>query len=155
MDEIVMTSAGNEELELELRRLRAEYEAGETRLAGAMEDAGDANEVGEYLDVQREQDLLGRRIALVEEWLDNARVVPVSTRPHDAAEIGAEAEFEDVDTGERSTFELVSSPEANVARGRLSIESPVGHALVGHHVGETVEVVTPKGRRHLRLLAVR
>jgi len=150
-----MTSAGSEDLENELLRLRAEYEAGEARLAEAMEDAGDANEVGEYLDIQREHELLARRIARIEEWLDHARVVDAEARPHDTAEIGAEAEFEDVETGTRSTFELVSSPESNVARGRLSIDSPVGHALEGHHVGDTVEVVTPKGRRRLRLLAIR
>jgi Transcription elongation factor, GreA/GreB, C-term len=78
-----------------------------------------------------------------------------STRARDVVGLGAHAEFEDLATGERSSYELVSSPESNVARGRLSVTSPVGRALYGHHAGDTVEVVTPRGRRRLRVVAIR
>ena len=151
----MLTTAGVEELEHELERLRTEQALGETRLADAMERAGDPDEVGEYLDAQREQELIARRIAVLEEWLGNSAVLDRPESVHEHAELGARAEFEDVDTGVRSSFELVSSPESNVARGRLSIDSPVGHALLGHHAGEVVDVITPKGRRHLKVLAVR
>ena len=73
---------------------------------------------------------------------------------HDVAEIGAHAEVEDVDAGSRSSYELVGSPESNIARGRLSVDAPVGRALLGHRAGDVVEVLTPKGRRRLKLLDV-
>jgi len=72
-----------------------------------------------------------------------------------AAEVGANAEFEDAQTGERSVYLLVPQAQSDVAHGRLSVESPVGRALVGRRAGETIVVVTPKGRRRLRLIAVR
>lgn len=143
------------ELERELERLRHELATSDARLAQSMERAGDPDEVGEYLDAQREEELIARRIAILEEWLDECTVIDETTASHECAELGARAEFEDVDTGVRSAFELVGSPESNVAGGRLSIDSPVGHALLGHRAGDSIEVVTPKGRRHLRVLAIR
>ena len=150
----MLTTQGVEELRHELERLRAELVLGEDRLAKAMERAGDAGEVGEYLDAQREQELIERRVAVIEEWIENAHPLVVPPTAHEQAELGAQAEFEDIDSGERSSFELVASPESNIARGRLSIDSPVGHALLGHHAGETVEVATPRGRRHLKLVSI-
>jgi transcription elongation factor GreA len=155
VDELTLTSAGIEALRRELARLRVELAAAGDRLAASVPRAGDAGEVGEYLDAQREHELLYHRVALIEEWLDGARTLEVTARAHDAVELGAHTEFEDLDTGESSSFELVSSPESNIARGRLSVDSPVGHALFGHHAGDIVEVLTPKGRRHLRVIAVR
>ena len=144
-----------EELERELERARDALAASERRLAGTTEHAGDAGEVGEYLDAQRDQELFGRLAAFLEERLLQARLLEHATDVHDVAEIGAHAEFEDVETHFRSSFELVSSPESNIASGRLSVDAPVGRALLGHHAGDVVEVITPKGRRRLRLLDVR
>lgn len=155
VDEFMLTSAGVDELQQELERLRSELAAAEQRLSMSMQRAGDAGEVGEYLDAQREQEFLERRLALLEAWLDHAEVLDEPVRTHDAVELGSRTEFDDLDTGEHSCFELVSSPESNVARSRLSVDSPVGRALRGHRVGDTVDVLTPKGRRHLRVVAVR
>jgi len=155
MERAILTSTGLDELRRELDRLRQELAADDNALAQSMERAGDPDEVGEYLDAQRDEELIARRIAVLEKWLEDVTVVDDVPASHERAELGARAEFEDIDTRVRSSFELVSSPESNVERGRLSIDSPVGHALLGHHTGDSVEVVTPKGRRHLRLLAIR
>jgi len=69
-------------------------------------------------------------------------------------EVGSRTELLDLDTGLESAFTLVSPAESNPSLGRLSAESPVGRALLGHHLGETVDVLTPRGHRHLRLLRV-
>jgi transcription elongation factor GreA len=154
VDEFILTSAGVEELREELEGVRSELAAAELRLSKSMQRAGDAGEVGEYLDAQREQEFLARRVALLEGWLDHSEVLDAAARERDAVGIGSQTEFDDLDTGEHSCFELVSSPESNIARGRLSVDSPVGRALCGHRLGDTVEVLTPRGRRHLRVVAV-
>ena len=89
------------------------------------------------------------------ESVDQQYLIPEGKQqPRDGAVIGTATDVEDLDTGVQSHFELVSSAESNLARGRLSVESPVGRALVGRRPGDTVEVLTPKGRRHFKLLAV-
>lgn len=154
MDQQYLTIAGRNEIEHELARLRLARSESGRRLGDSMLLAGDAGDVGEYLDEQREQDLLDRRIELLEERLATAEPIQPAQREHAGAVIGTATDVEDLETGVRSHFELVSSAESNPARGRLSVESPVGRALVGHRPGDTVEVLTPKGRRHLKLLSV-
>ncbi len=155
MDQQYLTPAGRQEIEQELTRLHAARAESERRLGDSMVLAGDAGDVGEYLDEQREQELIDRRIELLDERLATAQTVEPGHTLRAGAVIGTAADVEDLDTGLQSHFELVSSAESNLARGRLSVESPVGRALVGHRPGDTVEVLTPKGRRHLKLLAVR
>ena len=74
--------------------------------------------------------------------------------PNKEVVLGSWAKLEDLDSGAQSRFEVVSSAESNPSQGRISIESPVGRAIFGRHPGETVEVITPKGRRHLKVLAI-
>jgi len=154
MDRFLVTASGLEEMKRELERLLEARAEGEQRLSEALNLAGDAGDVGEHLDAQREQDMIETRIELLEERLASAQVIEPETLPKVGAVIGTAADVEDLDTGLQTHFELVSSAESNPARGRLSVESPVGRALVGHRPGDTVEVLTPKGRRRLKLLAV-
>lgn len=151
----MLSKEGAEQLARELAEHRSALADADRRAEAITLDAGDAGELAEYLDVQRERDLLAHRIELIERWLDRARVLDRPRRTHDVAELGAVAHFEDVATGRVSTFELVSSPESDVGAGRLSIESPVGRSLLGHHAGDTVEIVTPSGRRRLRVVSIR
>jgi len=69
-------------------------------------------------------------------------------------QVGSWTELLDLDTGLESAFTLVPPAEANPSLGRLSAESPVGRALIGHRLGETVDVMTPRGHRHLQLVRV-
>ncbi len=154
VDQQFITPTGRQEIEQELARLRAARTESGRRLGDSMLLAGDAGDVGEYLDEQREQDLLDRRIELLEERLATAQIIEPDRKLHESAVIGTATDVEDLDTGLLSHFELVSSAESNPARGRLSVESPVGRALVGHRAGDTIDVLTPKGRRHLRVIAV-
>ena len=155
MDQQYLTPAGRQEIEQELARLHEARAESEHRLGDSMLLAGDAGDVGEYLDEQREQELIDRRIELLDERLATAQLVEPGHTLRAGAVIGTATDVEDLDTGLQSHFELVSSAESNPARGRLSVESPVGRALVGHRPGDTIEVLTPKGRRHLKVLAIR
>ena len=68
--------------------------------------------------------------------------------------LGCVVSFTDHDAGRRQTYTLVSPHDAAPANGRLSIVSPIARALVGHHVGDLVEVHTPRGVRPLEIAAI-
>lgn len=152
-DELVLTAAGYRDLKAELER--QVFRRGEVaiRIRQAAEVAGDFGDNLDYLDALREQEDVEKRIARLEARLAAATVLKPERVPSAQAVLGSWVELEDLDTGERSRYRLVNSPEANPAQGRLSIESPVGRTVAGHAPGDTVDVVTPRGTRHLRIVA--
>lgn len=153
-EEIVLTPAGYE-------RLRAEYDTlvqvklaqASRRLAEVAADA-DAAEAGEYLDARAELELLQERIDLLDRRLRSARVLAPTTRGGESVRLGSRVTFEDLAAGEAESYVLVSSAEADPLAGRLSNESPVGRALEGRRVGDTVDVQAPHGVRRLRVVRV-
>jgi transcription elongation factor GreA len=154
--ENLLTPEGYEALCGELTELTL---AGRARAADelqrAREIAGDAGDNVELLEARREHERLEARIATVEELLRGARAVEDADLVRGTAGVGSEVEVEDVDSGTHDVFGLVGSPEAAPVEGRISVESPVGRALVGCRSGDVVEVDTPRGTRHLHVRRVR
>lgn len=154
--ETLLTREGYEALRGELDELtlggRARV-ADELRQARAV--AGDLGDNVELLEVRREQEQLEARIAALERLLRDARVVEEADVVPGVAGVGSEVAVEDLDSGGREVFRLVGSPEAAPVEGRISVESPVGRALLGCRSGSVIEVVAPKGVRRLRVRRVR
>jgi transcription elongation factor GreA len=123
-------------------------------LRRASDLAGDLGDNLEYLEARREQQQLEQRIATVEARLRTAEVVEPGARGRGVADLGCEVRVEDVETGAREKYRLVGSPETAPAEGRISIESPVGQALLGRRRGDLVEVEAPRRRRKLRITGV-
>lgn len=138
-----MTADGYAELrsELELLRLDGRRELSD-RLREAREDGPLADNPTLY-DLLADQELLERRIATLETRLAAAEVVTPAAEG--VAGIGTGVRVRDVATGEVVAFELVGEAESDVGNGRVSVGAPVGRALAGRRVGETVEVETPRG----------
>lgn len=156
LSEVVLTRDGYEALSAELAELTL---AGRARVADELQEArtisGDLGDNVELLEARREHERLELRIAAVEEMLRNARVVEQADVVPGTAGVGSEVEVDDVDSGVHDVFRLVGSPEVDPGEGRISVESPVGQALVGRRSGDVVEVVTPTGVRHLQVHRVR
>ena len=154
--ETLLTRQGHDALLAELADLTA---AGRSRIADELQQArslaGNLGENVELLEVRREQERLEARIAVLEDLLRRARVIDESDAVPGLAGIGSEVDVEDLESGVGEVFRLVGSPEAAPVEGRISVESPVGRALVGHTSGDVVEVETPRGIRRLRVRAVR
>ena len=92
---------------------------------------------------------------LLYEELDAATILPDDELPDDVVAMGSVVTFQDVDTGAESTIVLVYPHQADAARHCVSVLAPVGAALVGLRVGETIEWPVPKGgSRHLRVVEV-
>jgi transcription elongation factor GreA len=138
--------------------LRAELEELEgprrTEMAARIKEArelGDLKENADYHIAKDDQGHLEARIRRLRERLRKATVVEASDAASDAFGFGRTAEVLDESTGKRNTWTLVGSTEADLAQGKLSIESPVGRALRDTPVGDAVPVETPRGEKVYRV----
>jgi len=111
---------------------------------------GDLKENGEYHAAKEDQALLETRILRLRRRLRSAVVVETENQS-DTLSFARFAEIRDVDTDQLYTWTIVGPTEADRAAGKLSSESPVARALLGHAAGETVEVSTPRGVRRLKI----
>jgi transcription elongation factor GreA len=132
-----------EELQTEGRRAMAE------RILTAREH-GDLKENAEYHIAKDDQAHLETKIKRLRERLQKAVVVETDT-DDDTFSFGCTAEVLDEDSGTVYTWTIVGATEADLAQGKLSAESPVALALLGHLPGEVVQVETPRGLRKYRV----
>lgn len=139
----MLTPQGRDKLLHELEELKSERRPEIVRrIHEAMEFGGDLSDMGEYNEAKQEQAFVEGRIIEIEHILRDA----VVSEHHASAEVdlGAEVVVTDKD-GNSETFMIVGAPEADPLENRISNESPVGQALMGHRVGEQVTVEVPAG----------
>ncbi|MBS6545945.1 MAG: transcription elongation factor GreA [Butyricicoccus pullicaecorum] len=130
-----------EELEF-LKTTRADEVAEQLKEARSF---GDLSENAEYDEAKNEQGKLYSRIAELEEIIKNAVVVTGDTYAADEVSPGCRFTVEDLEFGDQEEYHFVGSQEANPMEGMISDESPFGKAVLGHKVGEIVEVEAPVG----------
>ncbi len=106
---------------------------------------GDISENSEYDDAKNEQALLEQRIAQLEERLRRATVIDERSVDTSIVGVGVMVHVKDQKSGDSKKFHIVGSAEANLAEQKLSNESPIGRALLGHKRGEVVTVEVPRG----------
>jgi transcription elongation factor GreA len=153
--DVILTPEGLEKLKSEI-----EYLSGEKRreVAERIKEArefGDISENSEYDDAKNEQMMLEARIASLEEKLRSATVIDSSELDTKVVRVGVTVEVDD--SGKTDTFMIVGSTEADPSATpkRLSNESPVGKALLGHKKGDTVQVHLPSGKvRKLKIAKI-
>jgi transcription elongation factor GreA len=112
---------------------------------------GDLKENAEYHAAKEDQGHLETRILRLRHRMRHAVVVERSGDGGNTMDFAREAEVRDLGTDEVHRWTIVGIAEADRAAGKLSAESPVAKALLGHEVGETVELPTPKGVRRLKI----
>lgn len=152
--EIVLSPEGFRKLEKELEYLKSvrRHEVAE-RIKQARQ-FGDLDENSEYDDAKNEQAFVEGRIAELENVLRRARVLNRDTIDPERVSLGSRVTLRELDTGEEFAYTIVSSAEADPADGRISIESPVGRAVMGQKVGSVVEVTAPLGRFRYEIVAL-
>jgi transcription elongation factor GreA len=114
---------------------------------------GDISENAEYDDAKNEQAMLEARIAALEDKLRSASVVDASALSTDEVRVGSIVHVKDA-AGKSNKYTIVGSAEANPSEMKLSNESPVGKALLGHKRGDDVRIVTPRGERTLKITKI-
>ena len=149
--DILITEEGLEKLRSELKEL-VEVRRPEviSRIKGAKE-LGDLSENAEYSAAKDEQSFIEGRIQEIDEVIKHAKVV--DSNHGTTAGIGSLVSV-NVD-GEKDEFELVGPTESDPAKGKISIDSPVGRALLGRKASDSVKVETPDGKIEYKILTVK
>ena len=112
---------------------------------------GDLSENFEYHAAKRAQGKIIRRIRFLQNILTYSRVIDSEQLPKDKVTLLSNVTFTNLDTGETMTYTIVSSHEMNLSEGKISLNSPIGKALMGRRPGDIVEVQAPAGTLKLRI----
>jgi transcription elongation factor GreA len=148
-----LTAEGAEKLKLELAELKGpKREALAARLRFAIQQ-GDLSENADYIQAKEEQGFLEGRIRELDAILKNVVIIEKNQGNKDQVDIGSHITVQEEDYDPETWF-LVGPKEADPRNGRISHESPIGKALIGHKPGDAVEVVTPAGTIHLKILKI-
>jgi transcription elongation factor GreA len=145
--EVILTPGGYKKLKAEIELLSTERRREVADRIRVARQFGDIAENAEYDDAKNDQMLLEHRIARLEDQLRNARVIEKKEISSDVVSVGSTVRLRDVDAKQTVEYHIVGSAEANPSEYKLSNESPVGKAILGHKKGETVDVTTPRGAR--------
>ena len=155
MKEVILTAEGYEKLKEEIELLRTDKRRDIAERIRVAREFGDIAENAEYDDAKNDQAMLEHKIMLLEERLLHARVIEAGDVDTSVVSIGSRVRLKDMDANETVEYHIVGSAEANPAERRLSNESPVGRAIIGHKKGEVVEVSAPRGSLKFKILDIK
>jgi transcription elongation factor GreA len=144
-----ITPEGLEALKAELHELETTSRLAMAERIRYARSLGDLKENAEYHAAKNDSAMLETKIKRLQNHL--RRAVVTETADDDTLAFGRTAEVVDEASGKTHIWTIVGATEADLAKGRLSAESPVGRALVGRAPGETVSVETPRGARSFRV----
>ena len=143
--ESLITQDGLEKLREEVEFLTTQKRREVAERIKEAREFGDISENSEYDDAKNEQAMLEQRIAQLEERLRRSTVIDQAKVDTDVVSVGVIVHVKDQKSGDSRKFQIVGSTEANPAEQKLSNESPIGKALLGHKRGEVVAVDVPRG----------
>ncbi|MEL7542161.1 MAG: transcription elongation factor GreA [Pseudomonadota bacterium] len=155
MDKVPMTTEGFRFLEEEVQRLKTSERPAIVAAIAEARSHGDLSENAEYHAAKEQQGHNEAKIAEIEDKLSRADVIDVSQLSGDNVTFGATVKLVDEDTDEEVSYKIVGEFEADVKDGKVSITSPIARALIGKEVGESIEVITPKGTRAYEILGIK
>lgn len=148
------TEEGLNKLKNELSHLKTKGRSQIAAQIAEARDKGDLSENAEYDAAKDAQGLLELKISKLEEIVSNARLLDESTIDTSKASILTKVKIKNKKTGHIVEYTLVSEEEADLKAGRISLKSPIGKALLGKEVGETVMVDVPAGKIEFEILDI-
>jgi len=149
-----LTAEGYKKLSEELDYLRT---AGREQIASKIKEArsfGDLSENAEYDEAMNEQAIMEAKISRLEEELKHAKILDTEDLSTDEVSIGAHVTVRDLTYDEEMEFQIIGKAQANPDENRISDESPVGRALLGHKEGDIVDVEVPSGVVQFEILRI-
>ncbi|HID78833.1 MAG TPA: transcription elongation factor GreA [Planctomycetaceae bacterium] len=154
-DRIPMTRAGYDKRKAELEHLQnVEMPKIEERIGRAREE-GDLTENAEYQYAKESQGLLQAKINRLRDELSRAVLIDPSRVAKDEVAFGATVRVRDLDLDEEEEFTLVGAGEEDYAAGKILVTSPLAQGLLGHKVGQRVEIEVPAGTTRFEILEIR
>jgi transcription elongation factor GreA len=153
LKDVILTPEGYKKLTQEIEYLSTEKRREVADRIRTAREFGDIAENAEYDDAKNEQAMLEAKIAQLEERLRDATVIDADDVSTDAVALGSMITLET--PAGKATYQLVGSAESDPDENRLSNESPIGRAIIGHKKGETVDVVTPGGPIKVKIVSIK
>ena len=152
--EIILTPEGFQRLKEEIEYLSSVKRDEVAERISAARDFGDISENSEYDDAKNEQAMLEARIYALEERLRSAIVIDSESISTEKVGVGTKVTLQDMQRGDIVEYAIVGSAEADPVAHKLSNESPVGSAIMGHKPGDKVTVSVPQGSKKFKVLTI-
>jgi len=151
---VYLTYEGLKEREQELEYLKTEKRKEISEKIKVALGFGDLSENAEYDEAKNEQAEVELKIVRLEKMLKNAKIIDEEDISTDVVSMGIKVKVLDVDLDEEEIYNIVGSEEADPMNNRISDESPVGKAILGAKIGDTVVVNSPNGEFELKILEI-
>lgn len=152
--EVLLTYEGLKKLETELENLRGDRRREVAERMKQAKSHGDLSENSEYDEARLELAQVESRIIEIENKLKFAHIIDEDEVSTEEVSIGSRVKLLDIEYNEEAEYRIVGSTEANPSENKISNESPVGKALIGHSEGETIDAQTPTGVLKFKILAI-
>ncbi len=151
----VLTRKGEAKLKQELEELKGVRRREVAEKIKVALSFGDLSENSEYDEAKNEQGIMEARIAEIEQTLAHAQIIDDDDISTERVGIGTTVKILDMEMEEEMEFRIVGTKEADINSGKMSDESPIGASILGHEVGEVVDVETPSGTIRFKILEIR
>jgi transcription elongation factor GreA len=155
IEKVPMTLAGYERLVEELKQLKTVERPAIIKAIAEARDHGDLSENAEYHAARERQSFIEGRVMELEAKISLAEIIDVKKLSGKSVTFGATVTLADEDTDEETKYQIVGADESDIAKGLLSITAPLARALIGKSVGDSVEVVTPRGSKSYEIVKIR
>ena len=154
MERVILTREGYEKLAEELNFLKTKKRREVANQLEFARSLGDLRENAEYETAKEAKHQLEIRIGTLEAKLSMAQIVDPKDMPEGKCFLGAIVEVKNQGTGAVMKYTLVAQDEADLAKGRISVTSPIGKGLLGKEVGDVAEIQVPAGKIKLEVIKI-
>lgn len=154
VDPVPISRAGYNKLKEELDRLEKDELPQVRQAVAEAREMGDLKENAEYLTGRERQGFLVGRIQELKGMLNRSDIIDCTQVECDRAMFGTVVSLLDLDTGKKVTYQLLGPDEADYDTGSISIDSPIGRAILGHSIGDKLSVQIPRGERRFEVIEI-
>ncbi|PIE70748.1 MAG: transcription elongation factor GreA [Deltaproteobacteria bacterium] len=154
MERTPITREGYDSLKKELEHLKSTERPNVIKAIEVARAHGDLSENAEYDAAKERQAFIEARINELEYKLGSADVIDPGILPKDKVVFASTVILENIDTGDEVTYQLVGQEESDIDKGRISINSPLGQAMLGKRPGDEVILQAPGGKRAYELIDI-
>ncbi|WP_303970058.1 transcription elongation factor GreA [Sporosarcina ureae] len=150
-----MTAAGKAKLEEELEHLKTVKRVEVVERIKIARSYGDLSENSEYDSAKEDQAFVEGKISSIEGMIRNAVIITEDELNTDEVQLGKTVTFREIPDGDKETYTIVGSAEANPLEGMISNDSPIAKALIGRKKDEKVRIQTPGGEMSVEILEIK
>ena len=154
MKQVPITRQGYDRLKKELANLKSVERPLNIKAIEEARAHGDLSENAEFDAAKERQAFIEGRIMDLEYKLGNADVIDPDTISKDFARFGCTVLLENIDTSDEVKYQLVGPDESDINKGRISVASPLGQAIIGKQIGDEITIIAPVGKRSYELIEI-